>query len=167
MVKNNEDNDLKDKKLTNLDSITVNRNPTSENKLANKKYVDDSVGDGTILRFNQTLENYLKVSVENDTYNLTKNNKIQLTDTTTIKYPNSGGYLLPGWRIFCKDKNFNCKTQNFIKPKKKQILPRLNRGPPLCRLLGMLLCTSRHLQTIMVIMYSLVLKELILYKLLK
>ena len=41
LVKNNQDNDLNDKKLTNLDSITVNRNPTSDNELSNKKYVDD------------------------------------------------------------------------------------------------------------------------------
>ena len=37
LVKNIQDNDNKDKKLTNLDSITVNRNPSSDNALANKK----------------------------------------------------------------------------------------------------------------------------------
>ena len=68
LVKNNQDNDFNDKKLTNIDSITVNRNPTSDNEVTNKKYVDDSIGDVTILRFNQILENYLKVSVGNDTY---------------------------------------------------------------------------------------------------
>ena len=39
----------------------------------------------TILRFNRTLENYLTVSVGNDTYNLTKCNKIQITGTTINK----------------------------------------------------------------------------------
>ena len=68
---NNQDNDLNDKKLTNLHSITVNRNPTSDNKVSNKRYVDDSL-ENTLLRFNQTLMNYLKVSVGNDTYHLTK-----------------------------------------------------------------------------------------------
>ena len=41
LVKNNQDNDLNDKKLTSLDCITVNRNPTSDNELANEKYIDD------------------------------------------------------------------------------------------------------------------------------
>ena len=71
-VFNDQDNEFDNNKLTNLDSVTVNRNPNSDDELSNKKYVDDSIGEGTILRFNQTLENYLKVSVANDTYNLTK-----------------------------------------------------------------------------------------------
>ena len=90
MVRSNQDNDLNDNKLTNLDSITLNRNPTFDNEIANKKYIDDELNEITILRFNQTLQNYLKVSVGNDTYNLTKYNKIQIIDTTIIKYPNTG-----------------------------------------------------------------------------
>ena len=98
LVKNNQDNDFNDNKLLNLDSVTVNRNPILDNDLSNKKYIDDELDKNTIVRFNQTLSNYLKVTVGNDTYNLSKYNKIQLTDTTIIKYPNTGGYLLPGWR---------------------------------------------------------------------
>ena len=71
-----------------------------------------------MLRFNQTLQNYLKVSVGSDIYNLTKYNKIQLTDITIIKYPNSGGYLLQNWNIKCNDKNYNGKIQNFLKSSK-------------------------------------------------
>ena len=67
LVKNNQDNDLKDKKLNNLDSFTVNRNPTSVNELSNKKYIDDELDKNTIVRFNQTLKNYLKVSNGIDT----------------------------------------------------------------------------------------------------
>ena len=48
-----------------------------------KQYVDDSIDEGTIVRFNQTLQNYLKVSVDNDVYNLTECDKKQLTDKTT------------------------------------------------------------------------------------
>ena len=70
------------------------------------------------VRFNQTLQNYLKVSVGNDVYNLTKYDKLKLTDTTIIKYPNSGGYLLPSWRIFCNDRNNSGKKQNFIRSTK-------------------------------------------------
>ena len=71
--------------MSNLDSITVNRNPNSDNELANKKYIDDELYENSILLFNQTLENYLKVSVGNDICSLTKYDKLQLTDTTNIK----------------------------------------------------------------------------------
>ena len=72
LVKNNQDNDFNDKKLTNIDSITINRNPSSDNEVSNKKYIDNELDKNTIVRFNQTLQNYLKVSVGNDTYNLSK-----------------------------------------------------------------------------------------------
>ena len=83
--------------MANKVSITTNREPTSDDELANKQYVDNKIGDNNVLRFNQTLENYLKVSVANDTYNLTKDDKIHLMDTTTIQAPNTDGYLLPNW----------------------------------------------------------------------
>ena len=56
---------------------------------------------------------YLIVSVGNNTYNLTKYDKIQTTDTTIIKNPNSGGYLLQNWVIKCNDKNSNGRIQSF------------------------------------------------------
>ena len=118
MVKNNQDNDLNDNKLTNLDSVVVNREPTSDNELANKKYVDGSLGGGNFLRFNQTRENYLKVSVGNDVYIFTKNNKYQLTDTTVMKTGDTGGYLLSYWKCVCNDKNNNGRIQNFKKSTK-------------------------------------------------
>ena len=95
LVENNQDNDPNDNKLTNLDSITVNKNPSLDNEVSSKKYIDDEFDKNTILRFNQSLESYLKVSVGNDTYNLTKYDKIQLKDITTMKTGNTGGYLLP------------------------------------------------------------------------
>ena len=49
IVKNIQDNDLNDKKLTNLDSITVNREPSLDNELANKKYIDDALDKNTLL----------------------------------------------------------------------------------------------------------------------
>ena len=115
MVKNNRDNDFNDNKLPNIGSITVNRNPTSYNEVTNEKYVDDSIGHGNVLRFNQTLGNYLKVSVGNDTYILTKFDKIQTTDTTEIKFPNIGSDLLQKWKIKCTNKNNHSKVGNFIK----------------------------------------------------
>ena len=41
LVKISQDNSFNHNKLTNLDGITVNRSPSSDNELANKKYVDD------------------------------------------------------------------------------------------------------------------------------
>ena len=118
LVKNNQDNDFNDNKLTNIDSIQVNRNPISDNEVSNKKYIDDELDKNTIVRFNQTLQNYLKVSVGNDIYHLTKYNKIQLTNETILKYPNAGSYLLPLWIIVCSDRNGNGKQNNFIKSTK-------------------------------------------------
>ena len=117
-VFNDQDNEFDNNKLTNLDSITVNRDPNLDNELSNKKYVDNSIGEGTLLRFNQTLENYLKVSVGNDTYNLTKYNKIQILDTTEIKYPNIGSDLLQKWNIKCNNKINVSKVGDFIKSTK-------------------------------------------------
>ena len=114
-VFNDQDNEFDNNKLTNLDSITVNRNPNLDNELSNKKYVDDSIGEGAILRFSQTLENYLKVSVGNDTYNLTKYIKIQILDTTEIKYPNIGSDLLQKWNIKCNNKIIQSRITDFIK----------------------------------------------------
>ena len=57
LVKNNRDNDINGNKLTNIDSITVNRKPTEDDELSNKKYIDDELDKNTILRFNQTLQN--------------------------------------------------------------------------------------------------------------
>ena len=128
LVKSNQDNDLNDNKLINLDSITINRNPTLDNEVSNKKYVDDSIDEGTLLRFNQTLQNYLKVSIGSDSYNLTKYNKIQLSDITVIKAGNSGGYLLQNWNIKCNDRNGNGKIANFIKSTKTNS-PSSNSGP--------------------------------------
>ena len=102
-------------KFTNLDSVTVNREPISDNELSTKKYIDDSIGEGTFLRFNQTLQNYLKVSVGNDTYNLTKFNKIQITDTTEFKFPNIGSDLLQKWNIRCSNKVNQSRITDFIK----------------------------------------------------
>ena len=73
-VFNDQDNEFDNNKLTNLDSLSVKRNPSSDNELA-KKYNDDELDKNTVLRFNQTLTIYLKVSVGNDTYNLTKYGK--------------------------------------------------------------------------------------------
>ena len=118
LVKNNQDNDFNDNKLINIDSSTVNRNPISDNELSTKKYIDDELDKNTIVRFNQTLQNYLKVSVGDTIYNLTKYNKIQIIDTTEIRYPNIGNDLLQKWNIRCNNKNNQSISSDFIKSTK-------------------------------------------------
>ena len=100
LVENNQDNDPNDNKLRNLEFITVSRKTTLNNDLANKNYVDDELNKNTIVRFNQTLQNYLKVSIRNDTYNLTKYNKRSITDVTEIESPNTGSDLLQNNFLF-------------------------------------------------------------------
>ena len=85
--------------MTKLDSITVTRNRSSDNGLANKNYVDESLDRDNILRFSQTLENYIEVSIVSEVYNLFKADKIQITDTTNSKNPNTGGHILQQWQI--------------------------------------------------------------------
>ena len=70
-VFNYQDKESDKSNLTNLDSITVNRNPTSVTEFSIKKYVEDEIIKNTILRFNQSQQNYLKVTVGNTGYNLT------------------------------------------------------------------------------------------------
>ena len=118
LVKNNQVNNLNDNKLKNIYSITINKNPTDDNHVSNKKYIDDQLDKNTILRFNQTLQNYLKVSVGNDTYKLTKYDKKQITDSTVIRVGNGGAFILPLWKIICNNKNNNGKISNFIKTTK-------------------------------------------------
>ena len=86
--------------------------------MASKKYIDDELDKNTVLRFNQLLQNYLKVSVGNDTYNLIKYDKIQIIDTTEMRYPIIGSDLLQKWNIKCNNKNNQARITDFIKSTK-------------------------------------------------
>ena len=90
---NDQDNEFDNTKLTNLDSIKVNTKPTSDNELSTIKNIDDELDKNTTLRFNKTRQNYLKISVGNDTYHLTKYDRIQFTDTTEMRFSNIGSNL--------------------------------------------------------------------------
>ena len=114
-VLNDQDNEFYNNNLTNLDSVTVNRNPSSDNELSNKNDIDDQLDKNTILRFSQTLQKYLKVSGGNDTYNLTEYDKIQIIDATEISFPIVGSDLLQKWNIKRNNKNNDSKVGNFIK----------------------------------------------------
>ena len=62
-----------------------------------------------------------------DVYNLTKNDNLQITDTTFIKSPNQGGYVLQQYKIECIDKNGNRKIEKAIKSSKTET-PTPNTG---------------------------------------
>ena len=84
-VVNEQDKMFDSNKLTNLHSISGNSIPILDNELANKKHVDDLLGEGSILRFDQTLQNYLKVSDGDTLYNLEENDKIQTKATPKFR----------------------------------------------------------------------------------
>ena len=68
-----------------------------------------------MLRFNQTLENYLKVSVGSGTYKITKDDELQITNSTEFKSPIIGNDLLQKRDIKCINKNNDSKFGNSIK----------------------------------------------------
>ena len=114
-VENNQDIDLKDTILTKFGSITINRNPSSDNELANKKDIDDALNKNTIVSFNQSLQNYLKISVANDTYILGKYDKVNITDITEIRNPNTGQSLLQKRILKGLNISYNAKIITFLK----------------------------------------------------
>ena len=57
-VKINQGHDFNDNKLTNLDSLSVNRKRNLKAEVSNKNFVDDELDKNTILIFNQTLQKY-------------------------------------------------------------------------------------------------------------
>ena len=136
VVRNNQDNDFNDNKLTNINSIPINTTPTHNNHVTNKKYIDDNLDKDTIVRLNDdSNDRYLKVNINNSTYNLQIYNKIQLTDTTIMKLPNNGNELLTSWRIHCNDRNNNGNIQNFIRSTKTNS-PTNNSGATVSPLIG-------------------------------
>ena len=140
LVKNNQDNDLNDNKLTKIKSITINNNPTDDNHVSSKNYIDDELDRKTILEFNQTLEKYLKVCVGNDLYNLTKYNKIQLTDVSTMKAGITGEYLLPTGKLFVTIKTTMVKYKT-LKNQQKQTVQPVIREQRVSLLSEILLCS--------------------------
>ena len=99
LVEKNPDNNFNDNKSTNLDSTQSTEPPFLKTNSQVKNMLTMIEKIYTILTFNKTLENYLRVSVVNIVYKFTKYDKIQITDTTIIINGNSGGYLLPLWKM--------------------------------------------------------------------
>ena len=55
LVKNKQDNRFNDYNLTKIDSVIINRAPTSDKEVSNKKYIDNGLGKNSIVSINQTL----------------------------------------------------------------------------------------------------------------
>ena len=163
-VFNDQDNEINNNKLTISDIVTVNRKLSSDNDISTKKYIDDQLDKKTILIFNQTLENYLEIPVGNDTFNLTKYDRIQIIDTTITKYAKTGGSFLQNWAIKCNDKNNSGKIQNFIKNQEKQTNQSVIQEQRVYLLSVIVLCILRQVLLIIVIMFFSASNEQILYK---
>ena len=94
---------IQDKELDNNRVTIIDRNPTIDNDLSTKNYVDDSMGKGSIFRYNQSIQKRFKVQIGNTEYNLTIPDRFYRTHTTRGKNPNRGGWLLQQWNIKCID----------------------------------------------------------------
>ena len=101
----------------NTDSISNNRVHNLDKELTTKKYVVDSMGKITILKFNQTLELYIEIYVDNDVNNLTEKLNVQFIDTTVFKVPNQRFELQESWNKRCDDRTNNGKVSILIKTK--------------------------------------------------
>ena len=75
------------------------------------------MGKITVLKFNQTLEHYIEISVDNDVNNLTEKLKVHFTNTTVFKVPNQRFELQQSWNNRCDDRNNNGKVAILIKTK--------------------------------------------------
>ena len=105
LVKNNQDNNFNDNKLTNINSITINNNPSDANHVSNKKYIDEELDKNTIVRLNDdSNDRYLQVHINNTAYNLQIYNQTQTIDTTKLIFPNTGTDLLQNWKIVCNNR---------------------------------------------------------------
>ena len=58
------------------------------------------------------------MSVGNDVYIPTNCDKLQITDKTESKFPNTGSDLLQKWTNKCNNKNIDLKAETFIKSTK-------------------------------------------------
>ena len=55
-VFNDQGNEFDNNKLPSLDRVSINRNPSSDNEVASKRYIDDDSDKKSIPRVNRTLE---------------------------------------------------------------------------------------------------------------
>ena len=119
LVKNNQDNNFNDNKLTNINSITINNNPIDANHVSNKKYIDEELDKNTIVRLNDdSNDRYLQVHINNTAYNLQIYNKTQIIDTTKLIFPNTGTDLLQDWKFIRNNRLDEGTPSDFLKSTK-------------------------------------------------
>ena len=152
-------------KLSSLGIVTVITDPSSDKELSNKKIVGDSIGEGTIVRFNQALQNYLKVSVGNDTHKLTKYDQYKLQKHLLIDQATLVLQFYLIGKIFVMIKIIMVNYQISLY-RQKRTLQQVNQERRVCHQLVMRLCISRRATVTMVKLYFSVLNDLILFKLL-
>ena len=117
----------------------------------------------TFLRSNQNIRNYLKPSVGNDVYNVTKDDELQITDTSIISYPNFGGYILQNWFMKRNDKKSAGKMKKNY-DQQKQTVQQVIREQQAYLRSAIVPCILRQVLTIMNQFYTAVLNEQTLYK---
>ena len=78
-----------------------------------QKNVDDEFKK-FILRFDQTFQYYLKITVGNIEYNPTKHDRKKIIDTAINKTDDAGPFFLSLWRIECNDEINPVKTTKFL-----------------------------------------------------
>ena len=88
--------------------------------MTNKKYVDGFLDKISSLRFNQIPKNYLKASVGNTVYNLTRDDRKQTKDRNIILIRIAGLNLVTLWRIECKDRKIAGKKNKFYQSNKNK-----------------------------------------------
>ena len=116
LVKNNQDNNFNDNKLTNINSITINNNPSDANHVSNKNYIVEELDKNTIVRLNDdSNDRYLQVHINNTAYNLQIYKKTQIIDTTKLIFPNTGTDLLQDWKIICNNRLDEGIPSDFLK----------------------------------------------------
>ena len=119
LVKNNQDNDFDNNKLTNINSITINNNPTEDDQVSNKKYIDEELDKDTKVRLNDdSNDRYLQVCINNTPYNLQIYNKTQIFDTTKLIFPNTGTDLLQNWKFIYNNRLDEGLPSDFLKSTK-------------------------------------------------
>ena len=93
--------------------------------MTNKNYVDDNIGNGTLVGFIQTIGKSLKLSVEYFVYNPKKYWTDQSSITPTIVYQKPGGYLLEKGCLKSSSENINGDLTKFLRSTKTSSLTRI------------------------------------------
>ena len=119
------------------------------------KYVDDELDKNTILRFIQKPQNYLKMFVGSNVYNIRKCDRKQILESSVIEVGNAGRYLLQQWNKKCNGKNNAGNITNCIRSTRTKT-PNLKLEQPTYHLFVINSCILKQVVLILVKMFPLV-----------